>query len=171
MTRRWRALSCTVARCRRCRVGLGASFPEHLTYRSGLDNEVIDLMVSLLDDGTWPEALSSTLLEQHTKRYWKLHLWHEQAVRRQLDQPTVGAKPPVRFSSFSDMDGYAGTVPSGNYLASVCKDYSESIGPYLDKEVKKRGAEMTGLNALLEYICKLCMGSSCPGKWRNCCID
>ncbi|KAJ1624338.1 hypothetical protein T492DRAFT_271888 [Pavlovales sp. CCMP2436] len=93
------------------------------------------------------------------------------AVRRQLDQPTPGAKPPVKFSSFSNKDGYTGAVPSGNYLASVCKDYSESIGPYLDKEVKKRGAEMTGLNALLEYICKLCMGSSCPGKWRNCCID
>jgi len=42
--------------------------------------QVIDLMVSLLDDGTWPEALSSTLLEQHTKRYWKLHLWHEQVA-------------------------------------------------------------------------------------------
>ncbi|KAJ1626294.1 hypothetical protein T492DRAFT_843268 [Pavlovales sp. CCMP2436] len=46
--------------------GFGASLPAHLMHRSGLDNE---LMVSLFDKGIRPEALSSTLIEQHTKRY------------------------------------------------------------------------------------------------------
>jgi len=127
--------------------GLGASFPAYLTHHSGLDKQVIDLMVSLFDKGIRPESLSSTLLELHSKRYWRLFLWHEQAVRKHLDQPPVGARPPVMFSTFGDKGRYAGAVPSGNYLASISKAYSESIAPYLDKEVKKRGAELLAWDA------------------------
>ncbi|KAJ1626295.1 hypothetical protein T492DRAFT_878692 [Pavlovales sp. CCMP2436] len=45
-------------------------------------------------------------------------------------------------------------MPSGNYLASSYKDFLESISPYLDKEVKKRGAEVLAWDASYKELCK-----------------
>ena len=47
--------------------GYGDEYPAFHTYRGGLDRCVIDLMRPLFNKGVRPEALSSLMLEMHTK--------------------------------------------------------------------------------------------------------
>ncbi|KAK3271924.1 hypothetical protein CYMTET_19751 [Cymbomonas tetramitiformis] len=118
--------------------GYGDQFPAFFTWRGGVDKQIVDLMRPLFDKGLRPEALSSTLLELHSKRYTRDFIRREQDLsrKRQL-QPQLVAD---QFSSFSDPSKYGGLVPSGKYLQFVYKRYSATISDYLSKEVKKRGA-------------------------------
>jgi hypothetical protein len=132
--------------------GLGGRFPAFLTHRAAVDKSLIDLMRPLFDKGVRPEAFSSTLLELHAKRYWQLHLLHEERYAREKAQPSISlslnarAAPPP-FSTFGDKAGYAGAVPTGGYLAAVYMDYGASIAAYLDNEVKKRPVETLAWDA------------------------
>jgi hypothetical protein len=90
--------------------GLGGRFPAFLTHRAAVDKSLIDLMRPLFDKGVRPEAFSSTLLELHAKRYWQLHLLHEERYAREKAQPSISlslnarAAPPP-FSTFGDKAG------------------------------------------------------------------
>lgn len=117
--------------------GIGEQFPAVLTYRSGLDKKVIRLLRPLLDHGMRPEAISNLLLELHSLKYTDEYQRREQQLRRKKSLlPHVEAK---MFSSFDEMNGYAGKVPTGRYLTGVYKKYQASIKDHLDREVKKRG--------------------------------
>jgi hypothetical protein len=123
---------------------LGARFSAFLTHRAAVSKSVIDIMRPLMDKGVRPDALSSTLLELHTKRYWTEHLQYEASVERDkvkgVNALNLGPPAP-RFSSFGDSAGYAGAVPTGNYLAVMYKEYAMTIETYLSNDVKKRPAK------------------------------
>ena len=49
--------------------GRGDEFPAFLTWKAGVDKELIDLMRPLFDSGIWPQKTSELLLELHSKRH------------------------------------------------------------------------------------------------------
>lgn len=58
-----------------CRIGM--EFPAFLTWRSGLDNLVVDFMQPLFNKGFKPEQYAKSLLELHSAEFDKLRLLHE----------------------------------------------------------------------------------------------
>jgi hypothetical protein len=129
---------------------LGTRFPAFLTHRAGVSKTIIDLMRPLMDKGVRPDALSSTLLELHTKRYFIEQLQYEASLYRDKVKGVnaLNRGPPApRFSSFGNIGGYAGAVPTGSYLAVVYKEYAETIATYLANEVKKRPAKWLAWDA------------------------
>ena len=117
-------------------------FPAVLTWKAGLDKLLVDMMRPLLDGGVRPDRLSRIILELHSKKYSNHCIQHEignTAKRRTLN---FNASSISMLSDFGDKLGYRGLVPTGKFLAYVYKLYHDSIGLYLDMEVKKRGAEV-----------------------------
>ena len=119
--------------------GRGALFPAFLTWRAGVDKSVIDFMRPLYDAGVRPERLSDLLLELQSKKFTERCIEHEYWVALQKKLRPTGHYETL--GEFGDKSKYRGLVPTGKYLARVYKMYHESIRAYLDKEVKKRGAE------------------------------
>lgn len=118
--------------------GHGEEFPAFITWRGGVDKQIIDLMRPLMNKGVRPETISAILLELHTKKYTKCYLKREQELdRTRLLHPETQAE---MFSTFSDKSKYAGQVPTGNYIAFVYKKFGASITAFLAKEVKKRNS-------------------------------
>ena len=121
--------------------GFGTEFPAYLTWRSGVDLTIIDLMRSLFDKGVRPESFSNLLLEMHTKEYTKIVIKRERMFERDKHFNPSGYSRKHLFSEFVDNNGYAGFVPTGRYLQQVYKLYHGQIRNHLNNEVKKRGAE------------------------------
>lgn len=140
--------------------GLGSFFPAIITHRAGLDMEIVDMMRPLFDKGVRPEAMSSLLLEMHSKTYFRALNQREFAIRRRRVEAGglgLAGDAPLLFSAFGDRAGYAGVVPTGRYLQHVYILYHESIRPFLEKEVKKRGARTLAWDASYKEAKNLCL--------------
>ena len=96
------------------------------------------MMRPLFNAGVRPERFAKFLLELHTKEHHHACLAHEHEISaRRVADADCDAAP---LSDFADKARYAGLVPSGKYLSAVYKEYSQSIKPHMNAEVKKRGA-------------------------------
>ena len=132
--------------------GRGSEFPAFLTNRSGVDLGIIDLCRPLIDKGTRPGAILKVLLELHTKEFTKRNLRYERDYKISKRLQSNKVLPP--FGEFADKSRYNGHVPTGRYLAHVYKQHDTYIRCYLDKEVKKRGADVLYWDVSYK-ICKL----------------
>ena len=134
--------------------GIGNKFPAVLTWKAGLDKKVVDMMRPLYDGGYRPERLSALLLEMHSRQFFQLCIEHEHelACRRTLTQQSFDT-----LGDFGDKNKYNGLVPTGKFLAHIYKIYHESIGHYLDLEVKKRGAETLHWDVSYKEAKHLCL--------------
>jgi hypothetical protein len=118
----------------------GNVFPAFLTWRAGVSKRVVTKIMQDVNSGKGFERISKDLLELHTELYFDRHLEYENEIRMKKDGGLVKDSFPT-FSLFMDKLKYRGLVPTGAYLGHVYDLYSESIRPYLDKEVKLRDAE------------------------------
>jgi hypothetical protein len=121
--------------------GYGDEYPAFHTFKGAIDLSIIDLMRPLFNKGVRPAALSDILLELHAKQYTRDYLKREQHLARDSRLGIKALTEKTMFSSFGNKYGYAGLVPTGNYLSHVYKLFAASIEDHLEKEVKKRGAE------------------------------
>lgn len=123
----------------RGRYGRGTRhFPALLTKNLGVDKQVVDMMRPLFNAGVRPYRFAKFLLELHTKEHHHACLAHEHEISaRRVANADCDAAP---LSDFADKARWAGLVPSGKYLSAVYKEYSQSIKPHMNAEVKKRGA-------------------------------
>ena len=64
--------------------GYGNEFPAFLTWISGVDIVIIDMMRSLFDKGVRPESFTEMLLELHSKEYTRLYLKRENLLQRDM---------------------------------------------------------------------------------------
>ncbi len=116
--------------------GYGDEYPAFHKYKGALDLLIIDLMKPLFNKGVHPVALSDILLELHAKKYTHDYLKREQNLARDFRLGIIAPKVKTMFLSFGNKEGYAGLVPTGNYLFHVYKLFAASIGDHLAKEVK-----------------------------------
>ena len=114
-------------------------FPAVLTWKAGVDKEVVNMMRPLFNDGMRPEALSKLLLELHSKQFTRLCIQHEHEIAERKKIHCNREFSPL--GDFGDKWKYRGLVPTGKFLAHIYKVFHASIGEYLDMEVKKRGAD------------------------------
>ncbi len=128
--------------------GYGNEYPAFHTYKGALDLLIIDLMRPLFNKGVHPASLLDILLELHAKKYTRDYLKREQNLARDSRLGIIAPKVKTMFSLFGNKEGYAGLVPTGNYLSHVYKLFAASIGDHLAKEVKKHGAERLHWDAL-----------------------
>jgi hypothetical protein len=127
-----------------CRLpyGWGNEVPCFFTHKSAVDHEIIDDIRPMFDKGVRPEGYSDILLEQHTKEHMRQLEKREHEIERNRKSAAVtGYVVPELFSEFGDQKGYAGLVPTGEYIELVYKRYMRSIIDHLIAEVKKRGAK------------------------------
>jgi hypothetical protein len=62
--------------------GLGDEFPTFLTWKAGVDKQVLDLMRPLFDKQVKADTLSSILLELHSKEHTRWHLRYNREIAR-----------------------------------------------------------------------------------------
>ena len=119
--------------------GRGSQFPAFLTWKAGVDFSVIHLMRLLFLRGVRPDGFAAILLEQHTKHFTELGIEHENEMLRK----SRGMIPPKKemLGEFGDKRKYRGLVPTGRYVQHVFITHHATVGPYMDKDVKKRGAK------------------------------
>ena len=126
--------------------GTGDEFPAVLTYRSGLDKMLFNLMRPCFDKGLRPHALSDTLVELHSKNYTDDYIKSERLLSKKLAL-NVDLSSVVMFSRFSDKSQYDGLIPTGKYLSSVYNKHGKSLRQHYGREVKKRGCEHFHIDA------------------------
>jgi hypothetical protein len=122
-----------LAQCRR----LNETFPAVLSKKSGLDKQLLRMMISVYEHGfTWEQA-AHTIRELHCERYWRLHLryllvWKDllptlsksDGLRNyfQSDKSLTGPEIAMlikiipSFSKFDDCEGYCGYLVSGKAI-------------------------------------------------------
>jgi hypothetical protein len=137
--------------------GFGSLFPAFFTHKGAVDMTIIDLMRPLFNVGVRPEQLAAILLELASKKYHQRYLHRELDIRRVRDADIQkDYKKGQLYSEFKDKDGYGAVVPSGKYLAHVYKLHGETIKDFLEREVKKRGAEYLRWDVSYKEAKKLC---------------
>ena len=94
-------------------------------------------MRPLFNKGVCSAALSDILLELHAKKYTRDYLKREHHLARDSRLGVKALTEKTMFSSFGDKYGYAGLVPTGNYLSHVYTLFAASIKDHLETEVKK----------------------------------
>ena len=101
-----------------------------------MDKEVLSLIRALCPEGTRCEHISNLLRELHSKEFDRLQLLdaHEE-LKKTLLNPQHDPTPA--FSLFRDWDGYAGKVPTRDYIAAVYKKSHHDVRPFLDAEIEK----------------------------------
>ncbi|KAL7491648.1 hypothetical protein ACHAWT_002097 [Skeletonema menzelii] len=120
--------------------GIGMEFPAFLTWRCGLDNLVVDLMRPMFNKGIKPAQFANMLLEMHSAEFDRLRLLHEyknKSIR-------TGVNPNTKITPLGDYSNelkFRGIRVTGKYLSFAYIEHHNTIRPFYDKEVKKRGAE------------------------------
>ena len=101
----------------------------------------MDLMRPLADHGVTASIFQQLLLEIKAKVHTRHHIAYMEEFLWQRQQPQRA--PPVHqaFSTFSDRSGYNERVPHADSLQEAQLAWFESVRPYYDLELKKRGGE------------------------------
>ena len=122
--------------------GRGEEFPAFLTWRAGLDKTVLRMLPPLQDGGFRADRTSKLLCELHSLEYDNACLRHEYEIKRLKSNPLNVTTDYQPLGDINDPKTWRGKVPTAKYLEHARKLYFRSIKPYLDKSVKKRGAEV-----------------------------
>jgi hypothetical protein len=136
ITRRWKCHACKVnfwawhTSClRKLPCMKVCEFPALLTHRSAIDKEVLSLIRALCPEGTRCEHISNLLRELHLKEFDRLRLLD---VHKELKKTLLNPQyDPTPFSLFCDQDGYAGKVPTRDYIPAVYKKSHHDVRPFL----------------------------------------
>lgn len=117
--------------------GYGTKFPALLSWKSGVDKMIVDMMRPLCNSGFRGESFANMLKELHTKRHANDFIEREKINEKfrllEQDMPYKGL-----FSDFGDKTKYNGTLPTGAYLYQMYKQNHKSFARHMDLEVKKR---------------------------------
>ena len=96
---------------------LAMEFTHHLTYHSGLTDQVVLLMRSSFCHSIGPGPFAELICTNHLRRQEQLHLQYLEMVYTHVQAPLARLLAKFEpFGDFDDRDGYAGFTPSANYF-------------------------------------------------------
>jgi hypothetical protein len=122
---------------------LSANFTFHLTYRSGLSDQVVALMQASFQHGIGPGPFSEMIRTFHICKHEYLHQQYPEMVYIRLRSPAgrlLGKFQP--FSLFNDQDGYAGFTPCANYFRQFYVKYIASHAAEMDQHMSMLSANV-----------------------------
>lgn len=112
---------------------ISINWPFHLTHRSGVTREIVDLTRHLFPNGFGPSNFADLLRANHVRKHNEkesLLLWHR--VQQKKADPFRPC-PPLQMSAFDDKEGYNGYLPSSAYLSNVFNEVMEDVLPNVEK--------------------------------------
>jgi hypothetical protein len=106
--------------------GHGPPFPAYLTFKSGIDKSLLDLLCALTSRGIQPETFSEILTKMHaTKHYSNEMIDREYLLASLLSSSDYSAEfagtawKGTLFSNFDDKQKYNGRIPLGKYFKNL----------------------------------------------------
>jgi hypothetical protein len=150
-------------------------FPAVTSYRTGLDERVVQMLVAGCDGGLGPSAVYSMIREFYTAKHARKERGYYEAIKMLLETQRKSqgvcqyrirdAKVQCpKFSSFGDPTGYNGKFPSGNrdsesyttsfikrkcvakYLGTMFQLSIARMRSYFDFEVQRRSGEFYSID-------------------------
>lgn len=108
---------------------LAAEFPAILTSRSGLDKVAFEVLRAGCGNGQGTKQFVDVMMALHQLRHDEQHVLYNLAILRGLDSRGIGiwgARKFEPFRRFADKEGYAGFVPSSQWVRDMYGKMIES---------------------------------------------
>lgn len=105
----------------------------HLTHRSGVTQDIVDLTRHLFPSGFGPSRLADMIRANHAAEHQKMALLVASMEKYRRDQCCMLNRPVLQVSAFDDKAGYNGYVPSAAYLTNVFNEIMEGVLPLVEK--------------------------------------
>lgn len=112
---------------------VAAQFTHHLTYRSGLTDEVISFLRACFLQGIGPTPFAKMIRMNHIRRYEKLHLEYLVTLYSRAALPLSFTGRCQSFGAFDDSNGFAGFTPSGRYFRDFYVTYIRTHAAEMDQ--------------------------------------
>lgn len=111
---------------------VSAKFPFLLTRRSGISKQLASLLQASIQGGMGADAVTQMIQSFHYEKFDELHAQYLQLVLDRFKAcPSHFWVKKESFDTFSDLNGYAGFVPSAPYLARFYDMLVERDSPEL----------------------------------------
>ncbi|KAF8833475.1 hypothetical protein BDN67DRAFT_916912 [Paxillus ammoniavirescens] len=137
-------------------VAVAMQFPFQLTYRSGLTNELAELLQSSIRSGLGPTPFTEMLQSFHYKQFDKLHLQYLELVHDHYKAcPKHFWVPKTPFGSFHDRNGYAGFVPTQGYLRRFYDMVIERSAPEMKQSIAMLPARVLAIDHSFKRLGKV----------------
>jgi hypothetical protein len=132
---------------------VSAHFTHHLTYRSGLTDQVVSLMRSSFLHGVGPVPFANTIRTNHLRHYELLHVQYLEVVYAQLrsSQHFLLAKFKP-FGVFDDRDGYAGFTPCASYYRDFYVNFMASHASEIDQHMAMLSAKILCIDHSFRWV-------------------
>jgi hypothetical protein len=115
---------------------LASQFPFHLTYRSGLTDQLAALVWSSFGRGLGPTPFAEMIRTLHLHRFELSHVQYLQTVELLLPYVSSGfVAVHEPFSAWDDPDGYAGFVPANMYFRGFYDSLIERHSTQIDQKM------------------------------------
>ena len=112
---------------------LAAEFPIVLTHHSGLFSPILALQRSLFQKGLGGKQFSQIIKGLHLHYFDQLHIQYLDMIYDHRDAKPWKNPTFKPFSEFADPKGYAGYVPSSNWLCDLYDQFIESHLPRINQ--------------------------------------
>lgn len=120
-------------------------FPAILTHRSGISKKLAKIQRILIQNSIGPSKLSKILRELHVLKFDNLQHQYLRAALyyKSNTNLTRGVSNDIQdFCKFDDPNGYAGHVPSANFLSYVYTTVLSSFKPAMDRQTSMLSGEI-----------------------------
>ena len=96
---------------------IASEFRFHLTYQSGLTDDLVALLHSCFQRGLGPSPFTEMIRRLHICQYEQLHISYLEMVKSRSVAVSNGfLSKHLPFGAWNNVDGYAGFVPSHTYF-------------------------------------------------------
>ncbi|KAG2217078.1 hypothetical protein INT45_013105 [Circinella minor] len=125
---------------------LQQEFPVYFTHRTGVSKDVGDVFRPYVQNALGPKRFQKVLQELQRLTHARLEFQYLNYINSRCTSPTLEEiiNPPTfqTFSPYEDKDGYAGYIPSGQYLHTIYTVIINEIRHLIDKQMMVLGGRL-----------------------------
>jgi hypothetical protein len=159
---------------------LAAQFTFKLSFRSGLTNQLADLLRISFQSGMGPDKFTHMIQAFHYQRYDEFHLQYLELVKERKNGIQGHFLPKSQpFGAFRDPNGYAGFIPGPPYFRGFYDKMVESDAPDLIQQIGMLSARVMAVDhsfkvSLFQFLKSnlahrnLGTKANGPSEWSTC---